>query len=78
MASRIYVSPERKESVMPTDIVREDVQRLVREGAQLVDVRPDAEFQGQHIAGAISLALKALEATTTDNALDRSRAVVVY
>ena len=63
---------------MPTDIVREDVQRLVREGAQLVDVRPDAEFQGQHIVGAISLPLKALEAAATAGALDRSRAVVVY
>ncbi len=63
---------------MPTDIVREDVQRLVREGAQLVDVRPDAEFQGQHIAGAISFPLKALDAAATDSALDRSRAVVVY
>ena len=63
---------------MPTEIVREDVQRLVREGAQLVDVRPDAEFQGQHIAGAISLPLKALEPATTDSALNRNRAVVVY
>ena len=63
---------------MPTDIVREDVQRLVREGAQLVDVRPDAEYQGQHIVGAISLPLKALDAATTDSALDRNRAVVVY
>ena len=63
---------------MPTDIDREDVQRLVREGAQLVDVRPDAEYQGQHIAGAINVPLKALDAPTTDGALDRSRAVVVY
>ncbi|MCH7488002.1 MAG: rhodanese-like domain-containing protein [Chloroflexi bacterium] len=63
---------------MPTDIVREDVQRLVQEGAQLVDVRPDAEYQGQRIVGAISLPLKALDTATTDNALDRSRAVVVY
>ena len=63
---------------MPTDIVREDVQRLVREGAQLVDVRPDAEYQGQRIVGAISLPLKALEAAATAGALNRSRAVVVY
>ena len=63
---------------MPTDIVREDVQRLVGEGAQLVDVRPDTEFQGQPIVGAISLPLKALDAHTTDGALDRNQAVVVY
>ena len=78
MASRVYVPPERKESMMPTDIVREDVQRLVREGAQVVDVRPDAEYQEQHIVGAINLPLKALDAATTASALDRSRAVVVY
>jgi len=63
---------------MPTDIVREDVQRLVQEGAQVVDVRPDAEYQGQHIVGAINLPLKALDTGTTDGALDRNRAVVVY
>ncbi len=63
---------------MPTDIVREDVQRLLREGAQLVDVRPDAEYQGQHIVGAINLPLKALDAAATGSALDRNRAVVVY
>lgn len=63
---------------MPTDIVREDIQRFVREGAQLVDVRPDTEYQGQHIVGAISLPLKALDTAATDSALDRNRAVVVY
>ena len=63
---------------MPTDISRERVQELVAEGAQLVDVRPDAEFQGHHIVGAISLPLKALDAPTVDSALDRNRAVVVY
>ena len=63
---------------MPTDISRERVQELVAEGAQLVDVRPDAEYLGQHIVGAISLPLKALDVATTDRALDRSRAVVVY
>ncbi len=63
---------------MPTDISRKRVQELVTEGAQLVDVRPDAEFQGLHIAGAICLPLKALDAATTDSALDRNRAVVVY
>ena len=63
---------------MPTDLVREDVQRLLREGAQLVDVRPEAEFQGQHIAGAISIPLKALDTAATGSAFDRNRAVVVY
>ena len=63
---------------MPPDIVMEDAQRPLREVAHPVDVRPDAEFQGQHIAGAINIPLKALEPATTDSALDRNRAVVVY
>ncbi len=63
---------------MPTEISREDVQRLVGEGAQLVDVRPDAEYEGEHLAGAISLPLKTLDATTAARALERDLPVVVY
>jgi hypothetical protein len=33
---------------MPTHIGREDVQRLVAEGAQLVEVLPQEEFDKQH------------------------------
>jgi rhodanese-related sulfurtransferase len=62
---------------MPANISREDVQRLVREGAQLVDVRPPAEYGDQHIAGAINLPLKTLDARSA-RVLDRSRAVVVF
>ncbi len=63
---------------MPTDISRDTVQELVAEGAQLIDVRPDQEFQEEHIAGAINLPLKTLDATTASRALERSRPVVVY
>ena len=63
---------------MPTDISRERVQELVAEGSQLVDVRPDQEYQEEHIAGAINLPLKTLDATTAGRALERSRPVVVY
>ena len=63
---------------MPTDISRDEVQKLVAEGAQLVDVRGDVEHGEEHIAGAISLPLKTLDATTAGNALERSRPVVVY
>jgi rhodanese-related sulfurtransferase len=63
---------------MPTDISREEVQRLVREGAQLVDVRPDPEYEEEHLAGAISVPLKTLDATTAGRALNRDRPVVVY
>jgi len=63
---------------MPLDITRDDLQRLVREGAQVVDVRPPAEFEQQHVAGAISIPLKALDAMTASGALDRGRPVIVY
>ena len=63
---------------MPTEISREDVQRLVREGAQLVDVRPPPEFEEEHLAGAISIPLKTLNADTAGRALDRALPVVVY
>ena len=63
---------------MPTDVTRDEVQRLLAEGAQLVDVRPDAEYAEEHLAGAISIPLKTLEATTANRAMNRDRPVVVY
>ncbi len=46
---------------MPTQIFREEVQRLVeQEGAYLVEVLPPAEYEGEHIAGAINMPLKIL------------------
>ena len=63
---------------MPTDIARDQVQKLLAEGGQLVDVRPDAEYQEEHIAGAISLPLKTLAAESAERAPDRSRPVIVY
>ena len=63
---------------MPTDISRDTVQALVAKGAQLIDVRPDQEYQNAHIAGAINLPLKTLDVTTAGRALERSRPVVVY
>ena len=63
---------------MPTDSSRDEVQKLLTEGAQLIDVRPDQEYLEEHIAGAISLPLKTLDAATAGRALNRSRPVVVY
>ena len=62
---------------MPVDITRDEVQRLVREGAQLLDVRPEREFLDEHIVGARHFWLKTIDATTTAR-LDRDRATVVY
>ena len=62
---------------MPTDATRRDVQRLVAEGAQLVEVLPRAEYEEEHLPGAINLPLKEL---TRDAAarLDYARPVIVY
>ena len=56
---------------------RDDVRRLLSEGAQLVDVLPADEFAEEHLPGAISLPLKELDAQTAIR-LDRERPVVVY
>ncbi len=62
---------------MPRDIQRDEVQRLVAAGAQLVDVLPRAEYDAEHIAGAINIPLKELDAQST-TILDRDRPVIVY
>ena len=62
---------------MPIDIQREEVRRLVATGAQLVDVLPRAEYDAEHIAGAINIPLKELTAQSAA-ILDRERPVIVY
>jgi rhodanese-related sulfurtransferase/CBS domain-containing protein len=62
---------------MPKPIDREQVQRLLVEGAQLVEVLPAAEYQDEHLPEAINIPLKALNAETTQD-LVRERAVIVY
>ena len=62
---------------MPTEIDRTDVQRMLADGAQLIDVLPADEYAAEHLAGAVSIPLKALDAATTAR-LDRDRPVIVY
>ena len=63
---------------MVTKIWRDEVQRLLRdEGGQLVEVLPPAEFEGEHIEGAINIPLKDLDEETTSD-LDKDRPVIVY
>jgi rhodanese-related sulfurtransferase len=54
-----------------------DVKRLLAEGAQLVDVLGEDEFEHDHLPGAINIPLKRLDETTV-SALDRERPVLVY
>ena len=58
-------------------IGREEVERLIADGAQLVEVLPPSEFEEDHLPGAINLPLRTLEARARD-VLDPERAVVVY
>jgi len=63
---------------MPTPIDRNEVQRLLSDhDAQLVEVLPEAEFEDEHIPGAINIPLKELNAETTRQ-LKRGQPVVVY
>ena len=62
---------------MAVAVERDEVQRLVAEGGQLVEVLPAEEYAAEHLPGAISLPLKELDAQTAIR-LDRERPVVVY
>lgn len=62
---------------MPTEIDRNQVQRLVAQGAQLVEVLPPDEYEEDHLPGAISLPLRRLEGEAV-HLLDRTRPVIVY
>lgn len=62
---------------MARNIERDEVQRLVEGGAQLVEVLPKEEFEEEHLPGAINLPLRRLETEAT-RVLDRSRPVIVY
>ena len=55
----------------------DDVLRLAREGAILLDVRPSPAFGSAHLAGSINLALRGSFATWAGTLLDRSRPVVL-
>jgi rhodanese-related sulfurtransferase len=66
-----------EEAQHPTrEISREEAQKLIEDGAQLVDVRVDHEWEAGHIAGARHLPLAELAERTGE--LDRERPVVLY
>ena len=63
---------------MPTSIDRYEVQRLVeQEGAQLVEVLPEAEYAEAHLPGAINIPLKELDAHSI-SVLNTDAPVIVY
>ena len=58
------------------EVSGEEAQKLVEDGAQLIDVRADHEWEAGRIAGAKHLPLAELAERTGE--LDRDRPVVLY
>lgn len=56
-------------------LVRRRVPALLKEGAQVVDVRSPAEFAGGHAAGSLNIPLPAISQRAGE--LDRNRWVIV-
>lgn len=63
---------------MPTPIDRRELQRLLAdERAQLVEVLPKAEFEDEHLPGAINIPLKRLNLESAHE-LEHGLPVIVY
>ena len=62
---------------MATAIALDELQRLLGDGAQLVEVLPREEYDEMHVPGAVHIPLKDLDAVHATQ-LDPGRAVVVY
>ncbi len=62
---------------MPTTVFRDDVQRLVRAGAQLIEVLPRDEYEDEHLPGAINIPLRDLDREAPAR-LRPDRPVIVY
>lgn len=63
-------------TAVPIPIDRVQLQRLVEEGAQLVEVLPQDEYAEEHLPGATHLPLKSLTAKTASR-LDKNKPVIV-
>ena len=62
---------------MPTMIDLDEVQRLIGEGAQLLDVMSRSEYEDSHLPGAIHISIKELDEQSAAR-LDRGRPVITY
>ena len=62
---------------MPRQIDRDEVRRLMAEGAQVVDALPAREYSEDHLPGAINLPIRRIE-TEARRVLDPNRPIVVY
>jgi rhodanese-related sulfurtransferase len=62
---------------MPTHVERERLSDLVKHGAQLVEVLPAAEYDEEHLPGAINIPLKEIDRRAPER-LERNTPVIVY
>lgn len=60
----------------PREVSREEARKMLDEGAQLIDVRADHEWEAGRIAGATHVPLPELPQRTGE--IDRDRPVVLY
>jgi rhodanese-related sulfurtransferase len=70
------MADEAKAGETTREISRDEAQKLVEDGAQLIDVRADHEWEAGRIAGAKHLPLAELAERTAE--IDRERPVVLY
>lgn len=57
---------------------REQVRRLVDEGAQVLEVLEDRQYRLAHLPGAVHIPAWELSRVRAEKELDRNRPVVVY
>jgi rhodanese-related sulfurtransferase len=62
---------------MPKMIELEEVQRLMDEGARVLDVMSREEYDDSHLPGALHISLKELDERATA-ALERDRPIITY
>jgi rhodanese-related sulfurtransferase len=55
---------------------REALTRMLEQGAQLVEVLPEEDFEEEHLPGAVNIPLAEIRDRAGE--LDRSRPVIVY
>lgn len=62
---------------MPKEVGIDEIRELIDRSARLVDVLPEAEYEEEHIAGAVNIPLKKMTAQAV-SILDRDRPVITY
>lgn len=62
---------------MPRVVEGDELRDLLERGAQLVEVLPAAEYEEEHLPGAMNIPLKSLDASAVAG-LDRRKPVIVY